>query len=634
MTSADASHAHQENWDKRQEKVIQASPSDRCIIDAGPGTGKTAVACARVAWLIQEGVTPGSIWVVSFTRTAVREIRNRIVRYVGSSDAYSVKIATLDSHAWSIHYGFDGTERKLGSYDENIEAMTAMVRENPDVAEYLSSGFEHLIIDEAQDIVGIRADLLLEIIRKLPVSCGVSVFADEAQAIYGFSLDEETRIADPQAQLTLPEKIRKTFGTSFDTCSLKIVFRTTDPGLIRLFTEIRQKVLRQESESYLKLQSVKTEISKLAHSRLTGGIEKQPLEDHDDCFILFRRRAEVLLAAGFYGTKPHRIRMSGLPVCLHSWIGVCLSEYTEPTLSKTDFTGLWSKKIGTSEKSLHLAESKWNYLLSNAGKKKNIVDIIRLRQILGRKQPPTEFCYPEIGSRGPIIGTIHASKGREAKEVRLMMPGNPGPKCNFDEESRVVFVGATRSKSLLHVGHGFNNHYAAGLEQSGRAYCLFTEKKKPFAMVEIGREGDISATGMAGSGYYQDTDSVRTHQKRMLSLAGRISPAIAVSDHAAGHIYRLKAGEAGEGDDLCVLAKNALSSDLFSIGSEIRKVIGGGNHRPPDELRYLRIYGIRTLVLPPDSPECEQLYPPWSESGIMLAPVILGYPKALFPYYS
>jgi hypothetical protein len=508
-----------------------------------------------------------------------------------------------------------------------------MVRENPDVAEYLSSGFEHLIIDEAQDIVGIRADLLLEIIKKLPASCGVSVFADEAQAIYGFSLDEETRIADLHAQLTLPEKIRRTFENRFRTCNLKKVFRTSDPSLIRLFTETRQKVLGIESDAYLNLQNIKAEVSTLAHSRLSGGIEKQKLKDHDDCFILFRRRAEVLLAAGFYGTKPHRIRMSGLPVCLHSWIGVCLSEYIEHTLSKSDFIDLWSKKLGNSEKLLRFAESKWNHLLSNAGRSKNLVDIPRLRQILGRKQPPAEFCYHEIGTKGPIIGTIHASKGREADEVRLMIPGNPGPECDFDEEIRVVFVGATRSKSVLHVGHGFNSHYATALEESGRAYCLFTEYKKPFAMVEIGREGDISATGLAGSGYYRDTDSIRSHQKRLLPLAGKISSAIAVSDHSAGHIYRLKAGEKGEGDDLCVLGQDGLSTDLFSIGSEIKQVIGGSNRRPPDEFRYLRIYGIRTIVLPPDSPECEQLLSPWSESGIMLAPVILGYPKAFFPYY-
>ena len=39
----------------------------------GPGTGKTAVACARVAELIDKGVNPAGIWLISFTRTAIRQ---------------------------------------------------------------------------------------------------------------------------------------------------------------------------------------------------------------------------------------------------------------------------------------------------------------------------------------------------------------------------------------------------------------------------------------------------------------------------------------------------------------------------------------------------------------------------------
>jgi len=70
------------------------------LVSAGPGMGKTAVACARVAQLIADGVEPANIWLVSFTRTAVREIRNRIAALVQWEDrASAVRITTLDSHA-------------------------------------------------------------------------------------------------------------------------------------------------------------------------------------------------------------------------------------------------------------------------------------------------------------------------------------------------------------------------------------------------------------------------------------------------------------------------------------------------------------------------------------------------------
>ena len=324
--------------------------------------------------------------------------------------------------------------------------------------------------------------------------------------------------------------------------------------------------------------------------------------------------------------------MSGLPICLHSWIGACFSEYTGKIIGKDDFISLWTRKVGNTEKSLKTAEEKWGLLVSFAGRSAKIVSMDILRQILGRKQPPAEFCYREIGLSWPIISTIHASKGREAEEVCLLLPGNPGPDSDFDEESRVIYVGATRAKSRLHIGSGFIRLFSKRLPKSGRAFTLDNRENSPRAHVEIGRDGDIAARGVAGPACYSSPEIIRKNQKLLKSLAGKITPAFAVSDHTTGHIYRLKAGDHPEGTEICCLSES-LNADLFDVGREIQVAIGGKNRRTPDELKYLRIYGIRSLVLPPDSPECGRLFEPWSESGIMLAPVILGYPKAFFRYY-
>src|SRR5690606_36997235 len=51
------------NFDDAQLSVIQAHVSARLIVNAPPGTGKTAIACARVASLLGRGVPPHQIWV-------------------------------------------------------------------------------------------------------------------------------------------------------------------------------------------------------------------------------------------------------------------------------------------------------------------------------------------------------------------------------------------------------------------------------------------------------------------------------------------------------------------------------------------------------------------------------------------
>ena len=64
--------------DASQDAIVTAPTDARMLVEAGPGYGKTDVACARVAHLIADGVAPPQILLLSFTRTAVREMRTRI----------------------------------------------------------------------------------------------------------------------------------------------------------------------------------------------------------------------------------------------------------------------------------------------------------------------------------------------------------------------------------------------------------------------------------------------------------------------------------------------------------------------------------------------------------------------------
>ncbi len=612
------------DWDESQIFVIECDPDARITVQAGPGTGKTAVACARVAWLVDhENIAPNSIWLISFTRTAVSEIRNRIRDYLSNSDdVYSIKIATIDSHAWSIHSGFDNEARLIGKYEENIEGLINLIKVNEGVGEYLEESVGHLIVDEAQDIVGIRADLILEIINRLSKTCGVTVFSDDAQAIYGFAMDEEN--INPDYRLTLSEKLK---SQNFDELELDTVHRTKSPSLKKIFCDLRKKVLQPRSDINNSLYDIKKEVENIADERIAN-IDKAQLEELNDCFILFRRRAEVLQQSSFFEDKPHRIRMSGMPICIHPWVGACLSEHTHTEVTRTTFNKLWQENVNNCLTVLN-EEAAWKQMLLIAGTSETSVSITRLRQRLGSGAPPAQFCSNEIGMLGPIIGTIHASKGREANRVYLMLPLNNIGNADEDEETRVVFVGATRSREKLLVGYGYRQ-YADSVDGTGRVYSLKTSGRQPRAQLEIGIEGDIKPSGIAGN-YFSSVEDIQKMQNRLLNMAGKISLAQAYSDHGNHHVYRIV--ESATGIEVAVLSEQ-VNNDLFSIGNKITDTIRDGRRRrPPEKLDHLRIFGIRTLVLPPDSIDCNGLRYPWSKSGIMLAPVILGYTTSWFPNY-
>ena len=616
-------------WDEEQRGVIDSPAGFRLYVSAGPGTGKTAVACARVSQLIdRSNLEPSSIWLISFTRTAVREIRDRIATYLeDSAAAYAVKIATLDSHAWTIHSGFDEEAKLFASYEENIEKVLKLVQEDYGVADYLES-VEHLVVDEAQDIVGIRADLVIAIVTKLSAACGVTIFADEAQAIYGFA-DDEIRNGKVK-NLSLPERIRRGDAGGFKERELSTVHRTRAPQLLTIFSDTRRKVLSNSGRKDSKLAEVKEDVIQLAHGSAPS-ISDPSLADIEDAFILYRKRSDVLLAASFLSQNgiSHRIRMSGLPVCLVPWIGATMSEYTAPDLTKDRFAEIWTSKVRESPLESYHPEKAWQHLVRLAGKTQTVVDMRLLRKRLGRKQPPAELCSAELGDRGPIIGTIHASKGREADTVHLMLPNDYDSNVDQQEEARVVFVGATRGRSKLMVGRGYRQ-IAKRVEPSGRTYVLSTKEGKPRAQVEIGHVGDISAEGLAGRRFFESAEEIRKSQNTILSFSDNRVSLVAEADRSEEFSYRLK--KEGQGPCLAVLSQ-FVNADLFKIAKDVQEQVEGRRLRPPNVIRHLHVIGIRTIVLPPDAPECDLLREPWASSGILLAPLVIGYTTIYFPFF-
>ena len=170
-------------------------------------------------------------------------------------------------------------------------------------------------------------------------------------------------------------------------------------------------------------------------------------------------------------------------------------------------------------------------------------------------------------------------------------------------------------------------HFATKLE-SGRI-CA-PEQGAAKAQVEIGRDGDVSAESLASTVLYSSPSEVLAVQARLLTLTKFPVKAKAYCNRQAQFTYMIRTEE---GDELLGALSSQVNFELFKVGDVVRAKNGGGQLRPPDEIWHLHVVGVRTVVLPPDSPQAERLHVPWSASGILLAPVILGYTQLLFRYF-
>lgn len=607
------------NWDEHQWQVITAGPTKRIVVEAGPGTGKTAVACRRLAQLInEEDLEPTRTWMISFTRTAVTEIINRLYDYVG--DAYfGIKIATIDAHAWAIHSGYVSKAKLTGSYEENIEKVIKLIGQDEDVAEELGE-IEHLVIDEAQDIVGVRAEFIETLVSKLSASCGVTIFVDEAQAIYNFS-DETIGKKKGASVQPLRDRLESLKKSQFDTLELKTIHRTSDINLKKLFSTVLENILNPSFHEKGLHERISQSIKRLASENVDDDVKVNIHDYRADTLLLYRTRAEVLSASQFCDKK-HRLRLSEFRATLPAWIAQIFWDCTDQSVSRSNFIELWMNRLPERVRQVKRAERRWEILEKLAGDKDGTIDIERLRKRLGQENPPEEIAIKEFGlSGGPIVGTIHASKGRESEYCVLFLPPSASFKDLEDEieETKVMFVGATRGKTYLTTHSGFPS-FRTGTLSSGR---VFRNSKKDSTQVEIGRAGDILAEGLVGRMEHTKEKALNA-QIFLAKVASRVSNYKLEADPKLDWNYRIKT----EDSKLCVaVLSDAFKADIWGILSKKKQ---SDVRRPPRNVKYVKSLGSRTVVLDLESDEVlRKLHKPWSKSGIMLAPKIVSFP----PFY-
>lgn len=600
-------------WDDNQKAVIEARSSARLLVSAGPGMGKTAVACSRVAHLVErEDVADTNIWLVSFTRSAIAELKGRIGDFAEDpSNVFAVKISTIDSQAWKIRYGFSAeqAEQLFGGFETGITAALSLMDERTEDFREAFADLEHLIIDEAQDITGGRAMFLLKLISLLPKSCGVTVFHDPAQAIYDYAEEGE-------APFRFTDGLQTALGENLKAHGLQRIYRTEEPGLLKLYEDLRLDILGNADQGPDGFKAKAELVKKAAVSVRDKGFDQAELSGYDDALVLFRKRIEVAQASAFMasGQIPHRLRMSGLPRMPMPWLASVLGQTEGRTLSKEVFIDCCHKARESIPAALYgedidsnLPEARWERLGRYARAGRSEIDLYKLRARLA-SAPPDEFIMSELGHRGPILGTIHASKGREADHVFLQINDTWGSAersaGDLAEEARVLFVGATRAKRSLAVQGGFAMPFATET-QSGRGYRRIP-KYKTGMQFQMGLAGDYdlySAAALSGS----------------IATATAATLPFRCSAHLDGaYVYRLRTADRVE---LGALGKK-VNYDMMEIG----KLNPKRGVKPPAKVDNIFVMGFGTMVAAPGDGRLNGIKGPGAASGFWLVPQIVGLP--------
>lgn len=113
---------YKDELNEEQFRVVTAPPKAALVV-AGAGTGKTRAITYRVAYLIEQGVSPQRILLATFTNRASREMLRRVESLTGSQNVHKVwggtfhRIGNLVLRRHAVSLGFDSNYSILDSED-------------------------------------------------------------------------------------------------------------------------------------------------------------------------------------------------------------------------------------------------------------------------------------------------------------------------------------------------------------------------------------------------------------------------------------------------------------------------------------------------------------------------------------
>ena len=424
--------------DVSQRSVATATPDERQFVVAAAGQGKTEVLLSRASSLVDDGLNPADeILVLSFSRAAVEAVKRRSVKH----DLDGLQIRTFDSFAAQIVLDEeDDTEAALEQgFEARIRRATDLIKgaEIPDRLYPL----RHILIDEAQDIVGDRAEFVLALIDALGDEVGFTVLGDPLQGIYDFQLQDSVSQRTSTSFLqTLLDDFNAT-QTQLSNHYRATTDRTKE--LIKLGDSIRGMGDLDDSKSHAAhrlLDNYRLESSSTSILNLPGMLE--PL-DGDTTALLCSTNYEVLVASELLWDNGHRhvIRRKAQDMSIAPWVYEMFKDLEDRTYPASEIK----------EKLLAIggddADNQWLALKSAEGDSRawDSLNVPRLSQRLRSRSVPLALTVED--STSLILSTVHRSKGLEFTNVLYVQPPFGAPAAKDDASTlRQKYVALSRAR--------------------------------------------------------------------------------------------------------------------------------------------------------------------------------------------
>ncbi|MFG2518876.1 UvrD-helicase domain-containing protein [Streptomyces sp. NPDC048527] len=609
---------------EEQRAVVEQPWDARVLVTAGAGAGKTHTLVRRLDELCghedpEEALEASEILVLTFSRAAARELRERISRH--GERARRVRAQTFDAWAYDIvAQAYPDRDWGAAGFDERIRAAADAI-----AAGALEAGDAvppaHVVIDEVQDLVGDRRELVQTLLDVYQRSCGFTVVGDAAQFVYGFQIKDLAERADETGLFFA--WLRASFPDDLVELRLTENFRATTPeARVALAQGARLQEIADEDEAATLFDELRelllTPANRMAD--LTDPFTLDGLRSSGGTTaILTRDNRQALVVSGLLHANgvEHRLRQPLEERPMPYWVAELLRRTEASGLSEERFRSLLASIPLPYEPS---ADVLWTVLRRVArGPGRGVVDLDRLRRVVADRRFPDEAADPETARL--TVSTTHRAKGLEFDRVIVLTPMTVAElQSQFKDgldlpaEARALYVAMTRAREDLYFMDGpeLPNMKRAGANGTGRQYVSGYGKQSYKRYAIVAGPHDICSDTPAGA----ESDAVAT-QAYLLEKVRPGNEVVLSRRHdlplgewqSPPYVLLHEGREIGE-------ASERFRQDLFRV----QKVSRTWDPWWPDEIRELRVDTLETVTGSAAAGSNAGL----GERGVWIAPRIIG----------
>ncbi len=463
---------------ENEEKIIKSDIKSKILVNSGPGTGKTHTVIERLKELTrrEDEISAENIFVLCFSRSAVSVINSRLEQAINNEEippsARNVNIATLDSFAtWFLRESNpDGSLSRL-NYDDRIRKCIREYKSHP---QDLADAVGYLIIDEIQDFIKERAELIQALLENL--KCGFLLLGDSCQAIFDYQIKRSSELSFKR----LYRWIKDSFG---DLKEYELAHNHRNEGAIGdSLKPLRRAMLHRPldeqeaavSELIKKYGTKESSVKDIRNFPCKGGQTRAVLTRANGAAY---RLSNELYELG--EPVAHRLLTGVKRLSYRREIADILSGYTEEYISRGKFCKL-AEERGVSGELAKLLWEGFEKVLNEDDLER--IDLRKLKRAMFYEKRVAE-CLLCPADANIFISTIHKAKGREFDDVIVRKSSD----ISSSDEIKVYYVAMTRAKSRLTVE--IESKKCRDIKTDSDRHAEISRGK--IKRMELGLDGDI-----------------------------------------------------------------------------------------------------------------------------------------------